>query len=325
MNDGVAGHGTVLVPVGQRRELPEQALMVLRALWARLGYQADSFVDMQMEIAKELAHADFARFEREMLCNEIISLKQELELVRVDRNEQKRRAEERAGQLAIAIETEARTFEALVAEREISKRALEQAERGVTRVVEAKEKEAARAGRMGEEIHRLEKERLAAMLYARTAEEQAAMANRTAQTAAAVALSAVQATTPRVGFAPEPVFSPAHRHAPLPPRSPHRPVSPAPSPSAILPPSRSHTPNLSAQMARLSSHGSPANNRGCDPNHHHHHPAIQNSLREHQLQQQESQLAADLARLAEDRIKLRLDSDRLARHTPTISYQDLRP
>jgi len=66
-----------LVPVGQRRELPEQALMVLRALWARLGYQADSFVDMQMEIAKELAHADFARFEREMLCNEIISLKQE--------------------------------------------------------------------------------------------------------------------------------------------------------------------------------------------------------------------------------------------------------
>jgi len=52
--------------------------MVLRALWARLGYQADSFVDMQMEIAKELAHADFARFEREMLCNEIISLKQEV-------------------------------------------------------------------------------------------------------------------------------------------------------------------------------------------------------------------------------------------------------
>lgn len=256
----------------------------------------------------------------------------QLELLRVDRNEQKRRAEEMGAQLAIAIETEGRTFSALVAEREISKRALEQAERGVTRVVEAKEKEAVRAGLMGEEIQRLEKERLAAMLYARTAEEQAAMANQTAKTAAAVALSAVQASnTPRVGFAPEPIGSPVHFPTP---RSPHpnRPLSPAspafhrpsPSSSSIAPPSRSQTPNLSAQIARLNCSSSPATPRSSwSPNDE---AILQSKIRERNLLQQESQLAADLARLAEDRIKLRLDNDRLAAHhtTPKISYQDLR-
>jgi hypothetical protein len=71
-------HPTVLIPVGKQRELPDQAVMVLRGLWARLGYQANSFVEMQLEITKELAHADFAKFEREMLCNEVISLRQEV-------------------------------------------------------------------------------------------------------------------------------------------------------------------------------------------------------------------------------------------------------
>jgi hypothetical protein len=386
-NMNVPPHPTVLIPVGKERELPEPAMMVLRGLWARLGYQANSFVEMQMEIAKELVHADFAKFEREMLCNEIISLRQEvfiyvnrytylifiipeisltrispklmlhfsfsgslwtrpkLELMRVDRNEQVRRAEVSQAKLAASIESEERTFKALVAEREIAKRAIEQAEKGVVRVVEAKEKEAARAGVMSEEIHRLEKERLAAVLYARTAEEQAAMANMTAKTAAAVAMSAVQnsqAGTPRG----TPMCSPAtfpiphhtahHPHNIIRPTTPsgslhtasnsscsqhhHRSSTPRSSFADPISP-RPHTPHLSSSMARLNMH--PNGWSETDE------AIIQSKIRERNLEAQENHIANEVARLAEDRIKLRFDRDRLSTdplisHTPKVTYQNLR-
>ncbi|POW12646.1 hypothetical protein PSTT_04307 [Puccinia striiformis] len=336
-------HPTVLIPVGKERELPEKAMIILRGLWARLGYQANSFVEMQMEIAKELVHADFAKFEREMLCNEIISLRQELDLIRVDRNEQIRRAEVAQAKLGQAIDSEERTFKALVAEREIAKRAIDQAEKGVQQVVIAKEKEAVRAGAMCDEIHRLEKERLAAVLYARTAEEQAAMANITAKTAAAVAMSAVQnsqAGTPRVGFAPSPVRSPATFPLGHPTGQPHfvRPTTPsgslhphqnnnhnhcsstprssmAGSPHPVSP--RPHTPHLSTPMSRLNT-----NWNGTDE------AILQSKLRERTIEVEENRIAGEVARLAEDRLKLRFERDRIAspihHHTPKVTYQDLR-
>ncbi|OAV88692.1 hypothetical protein PTTG_07800 [Puccinia triticina 1-1 BBBD Race 1] len=330
-------HPTVLIPVGKERELPEQAVMVLRALWARLGYQANSFVEMQVEIAKELVHADFAKFEREMLCNEVNSLRQELDLIRADRNEQIRKAEVAQAKLAEVIDSEQRTFHALVAEREIAKRAIEQAEKGVHQVVMAKEKEAVRAGAMSEEIHRLEKERLAAVLYARTAEEQAAMANITAKTAAAVAMSAVQnsqAGTPRVAYASSPARSPAILPLANPMNQPHcvRPTTPsgslhpnhrsstprsglAGSPHPVSP--RPRTPRLSSPMARLSTNNWSETDEAI----------LQSKIRERTIEAEEDRLAAEVARLAEDRIKLRFDRDRLAspmHHTPKVTYHDLR-
>ncbi|KAA1088797.1 hypothetical protein PGTUg99_029902 [Puccinia graminis f. sp. tritici] len=330
-------HPTVLIPVGKPRELPDQAVMVLRGLWARLGYQANSFVEMQLEITKELVHADFAKFEREMLCNEVISLRQELEMIRVDRNEHIRRAEVAQAKLAQAIDSEERTFKALVAEREIAKRAIEQAEKGVQQVVIAKEKEAVRAGAMSEEIHRLEKERLAAVLYARTAEEQAAMANITAKTAAAVAMSAVQsqAGTPRVGFAPSPAArSPATLPFATPICQPHavRPTTPTgslhphhrsstPRSSVLGSPHptspRPHTPHLSSPMSRLNTKNWSETDEAI----------LQSKIRERNIEAEENRLAAEVTRLAEDRIQLRFDRDRLAsplHHTPKVTYQNLR-
>jgi hypothetical protein len=65
-------------PARGNKELPEAALFLLRDLWSHLGYNGDSFVEMQMEIGRELDRADFARFEREMLCNEVIGARAEV-------------------------------------------------------------------------------------------------------------------------------------------------------------------------------------------------------------------------------------------------------
>lgn len=319
---------TVLVPVGKKRELPEPAMNVLRGLWARLGYQSNSFVDMQLEISKELAHADFARFEREMLCNEIMSLRQEIDVIRVDRNEQARRAEAAQNELVHVIASEERTFKALVAEREISKRAIDQAEKGVNQVVIAKEKEALRAEAMSEEIHRLEKERLAAVLYARTAEEQAALANVTAKTAAAVAMTAVQSNqqslSPRspslMPHAPSPRFSRPHTPSIL----HHHGRSPSTSRSTLTEspnviPSRPQTPHLSSTMAKINENWNQVDAA-----------ILASQLRERELEVQQSRLTAEANKLNQDRIKLRFDIDRNRANspfrttTPKVTYQGLR-
>lgn len=65
-------------PARGNKELPESALFLLRDLWSHLGYTGDSFVEMQMEISRELDRADFARFEREMICNEVIGARTEV-------------------------------------------------------------------------------------------------------------------------------------------------------------------------------------------------------------------------------------------------------
>ncbi|KAI9610043.1 hypothetical protein H4Q26_007037 [Puccinia striiformis f. sp. tritici PST-130] len=250
---------------------------------ARLGYQANSFVEMQMEIAKELVHADFAK------CPQ-------LDLIRVDRNEQIRRAEVAQAKLGQAIDSEERTFKALVAEREIAKRAIDQAEKGVQQV-----------------------ERLAAVLYARTAEEQAAMANITAKTAAAVAMSAVQnsqAGTPRVGFAPSPVRSPATFPLGHPTGQPHfvRPTTPS---GSLHPHQNNNHNHCSSTPPGLTPTGMGPTKR-----------SFQSKLRERTIEVEKNRIAGEVARLAEDRLKLRFERDRIAspihHHTPKVTYQDLR-
>ncbi|MBW0510985.1 hypothetical protein O181_050700 [Austropuccinia psidii MF-1] len=315
---------TVLIPVGKERDLPEPAMMVLRGLWARLGYQGNSFVDMQLEIAKELSRADFARFEREMLCNEVISLRNELDLLREDRNELIRRAESAQANLSQVLESEERTFKALVTEREIAKRAIERAEKGVQQVVVAKEKEAVRAEAMSEEIHRLEKERLAAVLYARTAEEQAALANITAKTAAAVAISAVQTSqppTPRVGFAPTTPKSPRMPSPGLAGRTTTHSQKPSNNPSQ-----NHHHSNL-ANTPRLATASSPNHHSTSAPRTPHLNSAsqpnnnntwteldeaiLQTKMRERRIEAEENRLAAEATKLAQERIKLRFDLNQL--------------
>lgn len=240
------------------------------------------------------------------------------------------------------MESEQRTFKSLLAEREIAKRAIERAEKGVQQVVLAKEKEAVRTGAMSEEIHRLEKERLAAVLYARTAEEQAALANITAKTAAAVAMSAVQSSqagTPRLGFVPStprsPIPSLAHstiNPQPLVSRSTtpagsyhhHHPTTPRSSTiaSPLSVPARPRTPHSSASTCAVVN----------DPGWTEIDEAIlQSKIRERRLEAEENILAAEATKLAQDRLKLRFEQDRLnspahphPHQTPKFTYQDLR-
>lgn len=260
--------------------------MVLRGLWARLGYQGAAFVDMQLEITKELTNADFARFEREMLCNEIISLNQELELIKRERNDQIRRAETAQANLSQVIEAEERTFRALLSEREVAKRALERAEKGVQKVVVAKEKEAVRAEAMSEELQRLEKERIAAVLYAKTAEEKATIANITAKAATAVAVSAVQShpPTPQSGF--------------LTPRTP------------LLGERNSDrsgfTPRTPSLFDSTLDRGSPLTENWSMADE----AILQSKIRERRLDAEESRLAAEATRLAQDRFKMKMERDR---------------
>ncbi|CAH7686489.1 hypothetical protein BY996DRAFT_7292807 [Phakopsora pachyrhizi] len=297
---------SVLVPIGKSKELPDHAIVVLRGLWARLGYQGSAFVDMQLEINKELDHADFARFEREMLCNEIISLRQELDVTCKERNEQTRRADTAQINLAQVIEAEERTFKTLLTEREVAKRALERAEKGVQKVVIAKEKEAVRAEAMSEELHRLEKERVAALLFAKTAEEQAAVANMTAKAAAAVAVSAVQSPRSGGSITPRtPVCS--DRGIPSPK------INDSTNNNQSLHSNRSYphnstastTSHLGISTSRLSKNNLSDAWSVTDE------AILQSKIREKNLEEEEARLASEATKIAKDRIKLKMDQDRL--------------
>ncbi|KAG0145977.1 hypothetical protein CROQUDRAFT_657906 [Cronartium quercuum f. sp. fusiforme G11] len=189
----------VMVPVNGTRELSEPCMLLLKSIWSRMGYDGSAFTEMQKEIGKELARADFARFERQLLCNEILALKQENNLIRYERDEHLRRANKIQSNLSQVMAAEDRTFMTLMSERELAKNTIQNAQRGVEEVVMAKAQEVERSKAMSEELGRLEKERIAAMKYAKTAEEQAMLASIAAKAATAVAASAVQSnpSTPR--------------------------------------------------------------------------------------------------------------------------------
>ncbi|EGF99477.1 uncharacterized protein MELLADRAFT_112686 [Melampsora larici-populina 98AG31] len=162
----LSSRGPVMIPVGESKELSPSASSLLRSLWAKIGYEGSAFSGMQVEISKELSRADFARFERQMLL----------------------------------IAAEDRTFKTLMSEREIAKNAIQSAQKGVEKIVLAKDKEVQKSKALNEELERLDQERISAFRYAKNAEEQAAIANLTAKAATAVAVSAVNShpNTPRL-------------------------------------------------------------------------------------------------------------------------------
>lgn len=79
----LSSRGPVMIPVGETKDLSPPALSLLKSLWAKIGYEGSAFSGMQVEISKELSRADFARFERQMLCNEILSLRQDVSFTQV--------------------------------------------------------------------------------------------------------------------------------------------------------------------------------------------------------------------------------------------------
>lgn len=190
----------VMIPVGQPKDLTPQASSLLKHLWAKIGYEGSAFSGMQVEISKELSRADFARYERQMLCNEILRLRHENQTVRYERDELHKRAIINQSNLSKVIEAEDRTYKTLMTERENTTNAIESARRGVEKLALAKEKEAQKSKALSYELDRLEQERISAVRYAKNAEEQAAMANLTAKAATAVAVSAVSShpNTPRL-------------------------------------------------------------------------------------------------------------------------------
>ncbi|KAI9617601.1 hypothetical protein H4Q26_012900 [Puccinia striiformis f. sp. tritici PST-130] len=156
-------------PARGNRELPEPALFLLRDLWSHLGYTGDSFVEMQMEISRELDRADFARFEREMICNEVIGARAEINMLREERTQLLKRLDLNRENISQLVDTEDRTYKTLMAERATSENGAQE-----------------RIGSLSNELERAEKARIAAVLYAKGAEDRASAANATALAAVEV-------------------------------------------------------------------------------------------------------------------------------------------
>ncbi|EGG00477.1 uncharacterized protein MELLADRAFT_67790 [Melampsora larici-populina 98AG31] len=197
---------TVPVPVAlgpgsarAAKDLPESALLLLRELWANLGYEGHGFVEMQMEIARELERADFARFEREMLCNEVISCKTEINMLREERSQLLRRLDLNRENINQLMTTEERTYKTLIAEREASQVTMARFEQEAKEAIAARDVALGQAAMLQADLERAEKARIAAVLYAKGAEDRAT-------TAACAAAAAAEVATRRATAPPTPAL-----------------------------------------------------------------------------------------------------------------------
>ncbi|CAH7667850.1 hypothetical protein BY996DRAFT_6812102 [Phakopsora pachyrhizi] len=102
------------------KDLPQSALLLLRDLWYDLGYRDENFVEMQMEISRELDKADFARFEREMICNDLINARSEVKMLREEREQLIQRLELNRQNIDQLMKTEEKTYQTLLTERSTS-------------------------------------------------------------------------------------------------------------------------------------------------------------------------------------------------------------
>ncbi|PLW49773.1 hypothetical protein PCASD_01601 [Puccinia coronata f. sp. avenae] len=169
------------------KELPEPALFLLRDLWSHLGYTGESFVEMQMEISRELDRADFARFEREMICNEVIGARSEINMLREERTQLLKRLDLNRENINQLVETEERTYKTLMAERATSENVIRGLEAEIRDLKAERQGAQERIASLSNELERAEKARIAAVLYAKGAEDRASAANATALAAVEVA------------------------------------------------------------------------------------------------------------------------------------------
>jgi len=174
-------------PARGNKELPEPALFLLRDLWSHLGYTGDSFVEMQMEIGRELDRADFARFEREMICNEVIGARTEINMLREERAQLLKRLDLNRENINQLVETEERTFKTLMAERATSENVIRGLENEIKGLKAERQGAQEKIASLSSDLERAEKARVAAVLYAKGAEDRAAAANATALAAVEVA------------------------------------------------------------------------------------------------------------------------------------------
>ncbi|KAA1085840.1 hypothetical protein PGT21_021392 [Puccinia graminis f. sp. tritici] len=169
------------------REIPETSLFLLRDLWSHLGYYGESFVEMQMEISRELDRADFARFEREMICNEVIGTRAEINMLRDERTQLLKRLDLNRENTCQLIETQERTYKTLMAERVTSANIIRGLENEIRDRNAANQGARDRIATLSNELERAEQTRIATVLCAKGAEERASVANATALAAVQVA------------------------------------------------------------------------------------------------------------------------------------------
>ncbi|MBW0474481.1 hypothetical protein O181_014196 [Austropuccinia psidii MF-1] len=200
----------VSVPVNVNRntkELPEPALFLLKDLWANLGYVGESFVEMQMEISRELDRADFGRFEREMLCNELIGARTEIHVLREERAHLLKRLELNRENIKQLMETEERTYNTLMSERAASESVIRCLEADIKDLKADKEAALTKVASLSSDLERAEKGRIAAVLYAKGAEDRAATATLIAAEVAANNRRIPTTLSPS-SFLPEPPLPP---------------------------------------------------------------------------------------------------------------------
>ncbi|KAA1120199.1 hypothetical protein PGT21_037256 [Puccinia graminis f. sp. tritici] len=139
---------------------------------------------MQMEISCELDHADFARFEREILGNEVIGARAEINMLRDERTLLLKRLDLNRENITQLMETEEQTYKTLMVERATTE--------GMIRALKNKIRElkTEQHGAQGQitsltnNMERAEKARVAAVLYAKGAEDRVVeVANRQKQAA----------------------------------------------------------------------------------------------------------------------------------------------
>ncbi|WAQ91026.1 hypothetical protein PtA15_13A426 [Puccinia triticina] len=172
---------STLVPrTRDTKELPETILFLLRDLWSHLGYSGDSFVDMQMEISRELDQADFARFEREMICNEVIGARAEIHMLGEERTQLLKRLELNRENTCQLVETQERTYKTLMAERATSASVIRGLEKEIVDLKGEREDAQERIASLSNELERAGKNRIATMLHAKGAEDRASAATATA-------------------------------------------------------------------------------------------------------------------------------------------------
>ncbi|KAH9818504.1 hypothetical protein DFH28DRAFT_1080902 [Melampsora americana] len=267
----LSSRAPVMIPVGENKDLSPTALSVLKSLWSKIGYEGSAFSGMQVEISKELSRADFARFERQMLL----------------------------------IEAEDRTFKTLMSEREIAKSAIQSAQRGVEKIVLAKDKEIQRSKALNDELTRLDQERISAVRYAKNAEEQAVMANLTAKAATAVAVTAVQShpNTPRVSSYNHPNLTSSSSWA-----TPSGSYAPSPSLSSRSPyPTHYNLQNSSSYHHGIESGWSLDDER-----------KLMEKIRERKLASQDRMISEERRSLNE-KLYSRLEGERLSTNLPSGS------
>ncbi|EFP91350.1 uncharacterized protein PGTG_17004 [Puccinia graminis f. sp. tritici CRL 75-36-700-3] len=100
------------------KELSDVSILLLKSIYSRLGFDNASFVGFQAKVMSELASADFAWVEREMLCNELVAARAEIDMLKAQNTKLPNPLDSKAEDLINrAMDSQAQAHKTLGAER----------------------------------------------------------------------------------------------------------------------------------------------------------------------------------------------------------------